>query len=428
MWTGLPAMRNLTSEGQAKVAEIAQRHGVSTDGVLTMLDALQRGGGTMAQFSHPDFGGSGQWMRGGMTMVSDLFNNALKAKVDGVCNELSYLLGGDLSWFQEPVRNSSFSSSGSFGNYGSWWPQELGQPSSSGGQNDIGYAYFGHANRLAVDMGGNVTVYDTGNHVISGVSQQQGNGWTLTFSSQYGTVPVSSLRVISGDTAQGNPQPEPAPVQSQASFQQAEPSRSPSLTPDELAGTTWTFGPANGNSTARITLSPEGGISGDADPRARFWSAENGVLTFYDAEGRSTVRFTDVGREKSGATITGADPASGGTAWVLRSPDAPAAAPANAYAGPSALPIPVDLSAGQWALEDGGGQTLATLRLAPDGGIQGGRPTETRWRIDGDAVVLLHGSGRPTARFDTFQFQRGRWTLNGTLQSDASVAMVLRQA
>src|SRR3954467_12722007 len=215
LWTGLPAMRNLTSEGQAKIAEIAQRHGASTDGVLTMLDALQRGGGTMAQFSHPDFGGSGQWMRGGMTMVSDLFNNALKARVDAICNELSNLLAGDLSWFYEPqpAQNSSFSMSGSFGGYGSgsWWPPELGQPNSSGGQNDIRYAYFGHANRLAVDMGGTVTVYDTGDHVISGVSQQQGNGWTLTFSSQYGTVPISSLRVVSGNAAQGDPQPGPAP-------------------------------------------------------------------------------------------------------------------------------------------------------------------------------------------------------------------------
>ena len=256
LWTGLPAMRNLTSEGQAKIAEIAQRHSVSTDGVLTMLDALQRGGGTMAQFSHPDFGGSGQWMRGGMTMVSDLFNNALKAKVDGVCNDLSYLLGGDLSWFQEPVQNSSFSSSGSFGNYGPWWPQELGQPNSSGGQNDIRYAYFGHANRLAVDMGGTVTVYDTGDHVISGVSQQQGNGWTLTFSSQYGTVPISSLRVVSGNAAQSQssartgagagPFQSPAPVHSQSSFQSAEPFGPISLTPEGLAGTTWNFGPAGG--------------------------------------------------------------------------------------------------------------------------------------------------------------------------------------
>ena len=88
----------------------------------------------------------------------------------------------------------------------------------------------------------------------------------------------------------------------------------------------------------------------------------------------------------------------------------------------------MNFSAGQWSLEDGNGQTLATLRLMPDGAIEGGRPTETRWRIDGDAVVLLHGSGRPTASFDTFQFQRGRWTLNGTLQSDPGVTMVLRQA
>ena len=111
-----------------------------------------------------------------------------------------------------------------------------------------------------------------------------------------------------------SPQPEPGrPVQSQASFQPAEPSRSLSLTPDGLAGTTWKFGPADGSSTARITLSPEGGISGDADPRARFWSAENGALTFYDADGRPTVRFTDVGQDQSGATITGTDPASGGT-------------------------------------------------------------------------------------------------------------------
>src|SRR4051794_1343060 len=208
-------MRNLTSDGQARIAEIAQRYGVSTDGVLTMLDALQRGGGTMAQFSHPDFGGSGQWMRGGMTMVSDFFNNALKSTVDGVCNELSNLLAGDLSWFQEsqPAQNSTFSSSGSFGGYGSWWPADLGQPNSSGGQNDIRYAYFGHANRLAVGNGGTVTVYDTGDHVISGVSQQQGNGWTLTFSSQYGTVPVSSLRVVSGDTPRPDPAPQPAPAQ-----------------------------------------------------------------------------------------------------------------------------------------------------------------------------------------------------------------------
>jgi hypothetical protein len=31
-------------------------------------------------------------MRGGMVMVGDMFNHALKAKVDGLCSELSSLL------------------------------------------------------------------------------------------------------------------------------------------------------------------------------------------------------------------------------------------------------------------------------------------------------------------------------------------------
>ena len=46
----------------------------------------------MAQFSHPEFGGSGQWMAGGAIMISDMFNNALKARVDALCNELSALI------------------------------------------------------------------------------------------------------------------------------------------------------------------------------------------------------------------------------------------------------------------------------------------------------------------------------------------------
>lgn len=272
-------MRNLTSEGQARIAEIARRHGISTDGAMTMLDALVRGGGTMAQFNHPDFGGSGQWMMGGMTMVSDLFNNALKARVDNVCVELSNLLANDQGWLWEPMpaqSQSQFSQpssslSGSFGgwNSGSWWPAELGQPNSSGGQNDIRYAYFGHANRLAVDIAGTVTVYDTGDHMISGVSQQQGNGWTVTFTSQYGTVPVSSLRVVGGAGEQSAPAPisttfqEPAPMPAAP----VAASGSAALEQDYLSGSTWTFGPAGGEPFGLVTLSPEGGIAGDVHPR-----------------------------------------------------------------------------------------------------------------------------------------------------------------
>ena len=38
------------------IASLASQHGVSEDAVIVVLDALRRSGGTMAQFSHPDFG------------------------------------------------------------------------------------------------------------------------------------------------------------------------------------------------------------------------------------------------------------------------------------------------------------------------------------------------------------------------------------
>jgi hypothetical protein len=67
-------MPQLTSEGQQQVTALAQRYGVSTDAVLTLLQALVHGHGTMAQFDHPDLGGRGQWMPGGMVMVGDMFH------------------------------------------------------------------------------------------------------------------------------------------------------------------------------------------------------------------------------------------------------------------------------------------------------------------------------------------------------------------
>src|ERR1700740_2239135 len=84
--------RTLTSHGEKLVKEVADRHGVSADAVRTLLFALEKGGGTVAQFCHPELGGNGQWMRGGMTMVGDMFNNALKAPVDALGGGLVQLL------------------------------------------------------------------------------------------------------------------------------------------------------------------------------------------------------------------------------------------------------------------------------------------------------------------------------------------------
>ena len=87
-------MQALTPEGRRIAEAVAERHGVSTDAVMVLLHALVAGGGTAAQFNHPDLGGMGQWSQGGMIMVGDMFNHGLKARVDALCNELAGLVRG----------------------------------------------------------------------------------------------------------------------------------------------------------------------------------------------------------------------------------------------------------------------------------------------------------------------------------------------
>ena len=78
-----------------------------------------------------------------------------------------------------------------------WWPDDLGQPDTSGAQNDLRYAYFANRHRLAISRGGKTTVYDTGEYEVRGVQQQQGGeGADLTFSSQNGEVPFSRLKLV----------------------------------------------------------------------------------------------------------------------------------------------------------------------------------------------------------------------------------------
>ena len=77
-----------------------------------------------------------------------------------------------------------------------WWPDDLGEPSTSGGQNDVKYAFFGDKHRLAIQKNGKVTVYDSVDHRVSGVSQQQGGSSSLAFTSQHGTVNVDELTTV----------------------------------------------------------------------------------------------------------------------------------------------------------------------------------------------------------------------------------------
>lgn len=214
----------LTPAGEQLVGQLAQRHGVSTDAITHMLIAVQNGNGSMAQFNHPEFGGGGQWMQGGMTMVSDLFNNALKSQVNNVCSDIA----SHLAQHQTTPYMASFQSQSQGGNSNqvqgsgamggndlfapdpnqNWWPQDLGGPNATGSQNNASYAYFSGPCRLAVKTGSDIWVYDTLDHHIGGFGQQQGVGGTITFSSQYGTVNLSSLPVVS---INGNPQVQTPP-------------------------------------------------------------------------------------------------------------------------------------------------------------------------------------------------------------------------
>jgi hypothetical protein len=196
----------LTTEGSQRIADLAHHHGVSVEAVMTLLQALVHGGGTMAQFSHPEFGGSGQWMQGGMTMVGDMFNYALQAKVAHLCDALAGVLATP-ALFTLPTPHQPPSQGGreAVSLYvdhpgGSWWPAELGVPSSTGAQNQLRYAIFPATRRLAIDLNGQVTVYDTLEHHISGVGQQQGAGASFTFTSQYGLVPVTNLPIVRDST------------------------------------------------------------------------------------------------------------------------------------------------------------------------------------------------------------------------------------
>jgi len=176
-------MRELSASEHERVRAIARRHGFGVDATLAMLAAVAHGNGTMAQFSHPEFGGAGQWMRGGMTMVSDMFNDSLRSRVAALC--------ADLADFTAHVPTLATARA-------SWWPPDLGSPDSSGAQNDMRYAYFARKRRLAIDRRGKVTIYDTLGHTIHGVAQQQSHGATLAFTSQHGTIDLDALPVITG--------------------------------------------------------------------------------------------------------------------------------------------------------------------------------------------------------------------------------------
>jgi hypothetical protein len=202
-----------SAEAQRRIAEIAAKNGFSEEAGLAMAEAIARGVGSMAQFNHRDLGGQGQWAKGGMLMVADMFNDGLKARVRALAEALAEAAQRGAI---QPKGETGAATGATAGDGGprdataphgrtGWWPESLGRPASSGAQNGMRYAVFPAARRVAIERGGKVSVHDSGDHRIGGVSQQQGASQSLRFTSQHGDVSLDAMPEVSDSASPARP-------------------------------------------------------------------------------------------------------------------------------------------------------------------------------------------------------------------------------
>ena len=86
-----------------------------------------------------------------------------------------------------------------------WWPKELGSPASDRRAERHALRLFPGGAPARDPARRPMRVYDTGDHQISGFSQQQGGDQSLTFTSQYGLVRVADLPLATAEAAGSTP-------------------------------------------------------------------------------------------------------------------------------------------------------------------------------------------------------------------------------
>lgn len=85
------------------VGSIAYKSEFSLEAVETMRRALAASGGRMAQFDHPEFGGVGQWMHGGMVMTSAGRDPVLEGRIDRLCEALDRAMDAETQPDEDPA-------------------------------------------------------------------------------------------------------------------------------------------------------------------------------------------------------------------------------------------------------------------------------------------------------------------------------------
>ena len=161
----------------------------------------------------------GQWSQGGMIMVGDMFNNALKARVDALCTELAGAAArgavrpAPVAPVAVPVAGpggpgvSLFVSGGAGG---AWWPAGSARRPRPARRTTCATPSSRRPAASPSTSAAASAVYDTGDHLISGVSQQQSGDRSLTFTSQHGPVRIDELRRVPAEAGAADPA-SPAP-------------------------------------------------------------------------------------------------------------------------------------------------------------------------------------------------------------------------
>ena len=182
------------------VVELADKHEFSRAAIAHLAEAIAAGAGDMAMFDHAAFGGPGQWMRGGLILTSRPEDTILTHRIEALCNALSEQARASAS-DRAPAESLSDVTAimvpPDTATLEAWWPAELGTPDATGSGDNLSYAYFRTAERLAIRERGRLTLYDTGGADIIGMAQSQTDATSETvFTTPEGRLPLAELAPV----------------------------------------------------------------------------------------------------------------------------------------------------------------------------------------------------------------------------------------
>ena len=167
----------------------------------------------------------------------------------------------------------------------------------------------------------------------------------------------------------------------------------------------WRFSRADGTLlAASFQLRPEGTIYGSTHPNESRWGFEDADLTFYDAQGRATTRFTNIPVANGRTRLEGKFLPNPSITHVLTQ-------------------LEPEITDATWdfvRVRPAKKERITSVRLEPYGRIHGHRhPNEARWSRDGNFLVFFDHTGRPTTQF-TISPSTGMRAFDGPVSTEFS--------